>query len=336
MSLLALFAFATFGAGLPPQVAQFRAPQPLPVFRLPAPYAKRTNSSGYLYVTDPTVQAVEVLDPSYNLVKTYTTGLASPYGDFVDAKGNLYVANEHGCANGNVVEYAHGATSPTFTYTDKLQCPVAVGADKSGNVYAFDAGAGANGTTTIYRFKQGKNKAVKSWNTCDHTLYTSCYPEGLAIGRNNWVYTTIWGILPGGKPSGYWVFDILIPGKNQQGYLPGWYNPAGGTAVDKHLNVLGGAWPASCGGGMAPGNEDVVQFPYPYRGSDWCPVFLGPGGFASITGLALSLDQTQLYVADYGAATVTVLGYPSGTLITTLGSANGLTDPESVAVGPAP
>jgi hypothetical protein len=128
---------------------------------------------------------------------------------------------------------------------------------------------------------------------------------------------------------------VLIPGKSQQGYLTGWYNPAGGTAVDQHLNVLTGAYPASCGGGMAPGNETIVQFPYPYHGSDWCPNFLG-SGFTAVSGLALSLDQSLLYVADYGAASVTVMSYPSGTLVTTLGIANGLTDPQGIAAGPAP
>ncbi|MBV8433451.1 MAG: hypothetical protein JO029_04120 [Candidatus Eremiobacteraeota bacterium] len=307
----------------------------LPSFGSAAPHAFAPSST-YLYVADPAAQEVVVFDPNYNVVKTYTTGLAKPAADFVDTHGNLFVANESDCTHGNVVEYPHGATSPSFTYTQRLSCPVAVGADKSGNVYVFDAGPGANGTTTIFKFKPGKNKVASSWNACNHTLYTVCYPEGLTIGRNNWVYTTIWGILPGGKPSGYWVFDILIPSKNQQGYLTGWYNPAGGTAIDKRLNVLAGAWPASCGGGAPTGNEDIVQFPYPYHGSDWCPVFLGPGGFVSVTGLALSLDQSLLYVADYGAATVSVLTYPSGTLVTTLGFANGLSDPQGVAGGPAP
>ena len=73
-----------------------------------APAAFFLNASyTYLYVTDPKVNQLEVLDPSYNLVKTYT-GLNTPVGDYVDPKGNLYVANEGTCAGtGNVVEYAH-------------------------------------------------------------------------------------------------------------------------------------------------------------------------------------------------------------------------------------
>lgn len=300
---------------------------------LPA-VSRATTTSNYLYVTDPKVQQVEVLDPSYNLAKTYTTGLATPLGDFVDPKGNLYVANQSDCVHGNVVEYAHGATSPTFTYSASLSCPVAVGADKHGHVYVFDAGGG---NTTLYRFNQAKNKVVKSWNACNKTLYTSCSPESLTMGSNNWVYMTIWGLLPGGKPSGYWVVDILVPSLNQQGYVPGSYGPAGGTAIDKKKNLLAGAYPVGgCGGSRLTGNETIVELPYPYHGSDWCPHDLGYIGFTAVTGLALSYDQKSLYVADYGGANLTVLSYPNGTYVTSLGAANGLTDPESVAIGPAP
>ncbi len=75
-------------------------------------------------MTDPKVNQLEVLDPSYNLVKTYT-GLNTPVGDYVDPKGNLYVANEGTCAGtGNVVEYAHGSASPTYTYSAGLNLPL--------------------------------------------------------------------------------------------------------------------------------------------------------------------------------------------------------------------
>ena len=288
----------------------------------------------YLYVTDPNVNQLEVLDPSYKLVKTYATGLAKPVGDFVDGKSNLYVANENDCVSGNVVEYAHAATSPSFTYTADLSCPVYAGADKKGNVYVFDAGGGG---TTLYKFKQKTNKVMTSWDTCDKTLYTSCKPEGLAIGTNGWVYLTIWGLLPGGKPSGYWVVDRVDPKLNQQGYVPGSYGPAGGTAVDKKKGLLAGAYPVGgCGRSRLTGNETIIDLPYPYRGSDWCPRDLGYTGFTAVTGLAPSSDQKSLYVADYGGAALTVLSYPSGTFVKSLGSAYGLTDPEGVAIGPAP
>ena len=295
---------------------------------------RATGTFNYLYVTDPNVNQLEVLDPNYNLVQTYTNGLAKPIGDFVDGNGNLYVANENNCVKGNVVEYAHGATSPTFTYSAGLSCPDSVGADKKGNVYVFDGGGGG---TTLYKFKQKKNKVVTSWNTCNTTLYKSCSPEGLAMGTNGWVYLTIWGLLPGGKPSGYWVVDEVVPKLNQQGYVPGSFGPAGGTAIDKKKNLLAGAYPVGgCGKSPLTGNETIVDLPYPYHGTDWCPFDLGYVGFTAVTGLALSADQSLLYVADYGGATVTVLSYPTGSYVTSLGSANGLTDPEGVAIGPAP
>ncbi len=87
----------------------------------------------------------------------------------------------------------------------------------------------------------------------------------------------------------------------------------------------------------ASGSSDDGTSAYPYHGSDWCPFDLGYSGLTAVTGLALSSDQKLLYVADYGGATLTVFSYPTGTLLgSSLGSANGLTDPKGVAIGPAP
>jgi hypothetical protein len=50
--------------------------------------------------------------------------------------------------------------------------------------------------------------------------------------------------------------------------------------------------------------------------------------------LALNGTLTTIYAADYSAKNVKVLSYPVGNLIATLGSANGITDPYGVALGP--
>src|SRR5690348_7464592 len=98
----------------------------------------KPGASNYLYVTDPKVNSLKILDPSYNIVKTITSGLSGPVGDWVDGNGNIYVANENNCSGGNVVEYAHGSSSPTFTYSSGLICPLYVAVDGAGNVFVFD------------------------------------------------------------------------------------------------------------------------------------------------------------------------------------------------------
>lgn len=59
-------------------------------------------------------------------------------------------------------------------------------------------------------------------------------------------------------------------------------------------------------------------------------------GFGFVSALALTSDQKTLYVADYGGATLTVLSYPKGKFVRAIGASNGLTDPDGVALGPAP
>ena len=303
-----------------------------------APAAFSLNASyTYLYVTDPKVNQLEVLDPSYNLVKTYT-GLNTPVGDYVDPKGNLYVANEGTCAGtGNVVEYAHGSASPTYTYSAGLNCPLYAVADANGHVFVYDY-AGAL-TSNVVEYRQKTNTVLATWNTCNTGTYAFCYPTGLTIDASGHVFATLYGAVHGSL-SYYWtVDDVYYKLKNVQAYVTGYTGPAGGVAVDKHRNILVSAnsVPSSGSAGKVPsGSWGIVEQHYPYGGSDNAPVDLNYFGFTFVSELALSADQKSLFVADYGGATLTVLTYPNGNFVTALGIANGLTDPDGVALGPSP
>ncbi len=288
----------------------------------------------YLYVTDPRVGKLQVLDPSYDVVETITNGLSDPVGDFVDAKGDLYVANENNCSGGNVVEYAPGGTSPRFTYTNGLVCPLYVGADSGGHVFVFDYGNG----NKLVEFPQGKNKPIKSWSTCNSGYYAFCYPTGLAVGPSSTVFLTMYGAIHGSLSYNWVVDEVFDKLSNTQLYVTGYVGPAGGCVLDKNRNILVGANPVPKGGGARPatGTWGIVKTKYPYGGSDNTPVNLHYVGLSFVSELALSADQKTLYVADYGGSTLTVLTYPKGNFVTSLGSANGLTDPDGVALGPAP
>ena len=57
-------------------------------------------------------------------------------------------------------------------------------------------------------------------------------------------------------------------------------------------------------------------------------------GFVEPYHVALNRGNTLMFVTDIGAKTVSVLSYPGGGLITTLGSAQGLSRPYGVATYP--
>ncbi len=297
----------------------------------------------YLYVTDPTINQLEILDPTYKLVETITNGLSRPVGDYVDSKGNLYVANQNSssCAGGgNVVEYAHGSTSPTYTYSSGLVCPLFVGADSSGNVFVYDYEYGGLSNVLI-EYAQGKNTPINSWNTCNTGTYAFCYgPTGLSMGPAGTVLLTMYGAVHGSLGTGWVVDEVFYQQKsNNQYYATGYNGPAGGVAMDKKYNILTGANPVPPSGSAqppsGPGGWTVVKTPRKH-GTDFHLVNLKYAGFTFVNSLTLSADQKTLFVDDFGGSNVTVLSYPKGKFVKSLGKANGLTDPGSVALGPAP
>lgn len=304
-----------------------------------------TGAYDYLYVTEPTINQLEILDPTYKVVKTITTGLSRPVGDYVDSKGNLYVANQNSnsCAGGgNVVEYAHGSTSPTYTYSSGLVCPLFVGADASGNVFAYDYEYGGL-SNELVEFAQGQNTPINSWSTCNTGTYAFCYgPTGLTMGPAGTVLLSMYGAVHGSLGT-FWVVDEVFyqQKSNNQYYATGYTGPAGGVAIDKKLNILAGAEPippSGSGGARpqsGPGGWTVVKTPRK-KGTDFHLVNLKYQGFTFVNSLALSSDQKTLFVDDFGGKTVTLLSYPKGKFVKSLGTANGLTDPGSAALGPSP
>ena len=294
----------------------------------------------YLYVTDPKVGKLEVLDPSYNIVETITNGLSNPVGDFVDSQGNLYVANEKNCSGGgNVVEYPLSATSPSFTYTQGLICPMYVGADSKGHVFVFDYGYGTL-SMFLAEFNQGSDQQIATWSTCNTGYYAFCdAPTGLAVGPNDSLFVTLYGAAHGSLNPFWVVDDILFNYKNEQLYVAGNNGPGGGTAVDKKLNILVGAYPVPGSGSLrrasGSGQWGIVKSPL-HCGTECTYHNLKYKGFTFVSALALSANHKRLYVADYGGSTLTVLKYPSGAFVTALGAKNGLTDPDGVAIGPKP
>ena len=180
------------------------------------------------YVSDAYRGDVTVFDRKAKIVGKITA-FADPIGMFVDAKRNLWVANEGGQ---NVLEFARGGTSPIKTLNDPgyypsdvTKCPngtvyvsnaVATSGSGQGNVEVYAAGS-VNPTATLSWPRQGTGDSI----TCD---------------ANNNVFTTLFLAL--GTLGGAGVVEY--PGGKQLGamLLPINMAYAGGIKMDNAGNLL--------------------------------------------------------------------------------------------------
>jgi hypothetical protein len=80
----------------------------------------RYPSTPLLYVSDPGTNSVQIFTVGGGLVQTLPR-LNQPQGECVDNAGNVYITNK---GARNVLEYAHGGTSPIKTLDDSGQLPV--------------------------------------------------------------------------------------------------------------------------------------------------------------------------------------------------------------------
>jgi hypothetical protein len=113
------------------------------------------KSEDLLYISDSLAGNVYVYAyPAGKLVGTLT-GFQSPEGDCVDKSGDVFVANY---AAQNILEYAHGGTSPIATITDPYYSPEDCSVDSTtGNLAVTNAStiSGYPGNVAIYADARG-------------------------------------------------------------------------------------------------------------------------------------------------------------------------------------
>jgi hypothetical protein len=79
------------------------------------------KTGSLLYVTDAGTNTVVVYSyPKFKIVGTLT-GFTNPQGDCVDKANNVWIANTQ---TSQLIEYAHGGTTPIATLDDPNQYPV--------------------------------------------------------------------------------------------------------------------------------------------------------------------------------------------------------------------
>ncbi len=252
-----------------------------------------------LYVDDWSIGAVELLKArTYVNLGGITSGINGPDGNWVDASGNLYVANY---AGPNVTEY-NSTGAPVFTYDTGMTDAVDVTTDGSGNVYEAD-----------YNYPNF-NGFVNEYAQQSDTVAATCYPggavESVAVDRRGDVFVAYNNTQTNG--ANIVEYRHGLAGCNGT-VLPMTLAFAGGMVVDKAGNLL------VCD--QVGGVVDVIAAPYAVITST-----LG-SGFSDPLHVTVDRANNTAYVAEQGNSDVRVLSYPRGSNLATLGSANGLENP---------
>lgn len=109
-----------------------------------------------LYVSDTETSDVYVFSYPKGTLKGTLTGFSDPAGECVDAGGNVFVTNTGGS---NILEFAHGGTTPIATLKDSGYFPVGCSIDPTtGNlaVTNFSTTGSAQGDVVIYKGARGR------------------------------------------------------------------------------------------------------------------------------------------------------------------------------------
>lgn len=261
-----------------------------------------------------TNEVVVLQNKAWNQVGTIDpSAMACPDADWTDKKVNLYVADWDCGENGNVpgvYEFKPGASTPSYVYTAGLSDPVSAETDRHGNVYVSDYYGGY-----LDEYKQGSNTV----------LYQCAPPSGYglvassAIDRNGNVFMVS---MNQEAPWTAYLYEYAggLNGCNATalGTFP--FFP-GELVLDKNANLL-----------LADQTDDVVDvIPPPYNtiGSQ----ISVPSNPFSVT---INKKNDRIYISAYagpssGTDAVYVDAYPSGSNISTIGSANGISSEPSGA-----
>jgi len=241
---------------------------------------------------------IELFNKKYGLTETIVSGLNGTDGVWIDAKQNLYAAN----LPGTVTEYSPGEPSsggPSFTYSipgdvnGLTEGPVTVTTDKQDNVYV---GYAQDDVAYVVEFPQGSSTPLAQ---CPSPNGGSV--AGVTVDKKGDVF-----IAPDAGPSGpSYIYEYTPPLSNcnyGQRPVPVYY--PGGLELDLKGNLVV----------EEQVKGDILIIPYPY--SNVQTTLFGFGG--DPYQLALSADNSLLFVAEGDTGVVNVAQYPSGTIEATL------------------
>ena len=125
-----------------------------------------------MYVTAADQNAVYVLSYPRGELQSTLTGFATPGGECVDGKGDVFVPNFDGAS---IVEYAHGGTAPIATLSDPGEKPSGCAVNPATGDLAVTnfsgTGSSQNGNVAIYK---GASGAPTSYSAANIASYYYC------------------------------------------------------------------------------------------------------------------------------------------------------------------
>lgn len=144
------------------------------------------TSGDLLYVIDSFRSTVDIYAYPENTLVGSLTGFTRPSGLCVDRSGNVFVTDLK--AN-DIVEYAHGGTSPIAMLTESETSPSGCAVDPTtGNLAVANAYVWTNkhiqGNVAIFKHARGKPKiytdypAISYYNSCTYDANGNLYVEG--------------------------------------------------------------------------------------------------------------------------------------------------------------
>lgn len=211
-------AFLTSCSGVQTSVA------PLP----PAAGGTRPDARGaLLYVSDTATSDVYVFSYPQGKLQQTLTGFSDPAGECVDKSGNVFIANTGGS---NIVEYAHGGSSPVATLKDKGYFPLGCSVDPATGDLAvtnFSTTGSAAGNVAIYKNAKGRPKrhyadaSMYEMLLCGYDAAGNLFVDGLTQS-----YGAVVAELPHG---GAKLSDVALDRSI--------YNPGGIQWDGKHLAI---------------------------------------------------------------------------------------------------
>jgi hypothetical protein len=171
-----------------------------------------------LYVSDQATNDVYVYKYPGPTAEGTLTGFDEPYGQCVDSKGDIFVAN---FGSGTVVKYAHGGTSPIATYSPG-GTPIGCSIDRNGDVAvtSFDPGQ-----VTVYPLGTGTGVTYSN-SSCEFLWPMGYDRHGNLIGV--------------GESTGYNVCELAVgAGTMTVDSFSGTIGFAGGTMWDGKYIAVG-------------------------------------------------------------------------------------------------